>query len=75
MDEEIYVRIAPRSVTSSAAKYAGTVGKAISSGEMREGMVIVFVDLAGNGDETSVFNEYDLEVITKREYFKGALGG
>jgi len=60
-------------VVDAEPKYIGRVGQVIAEGD-HGNMTLIFVKLVGESAE-SVFNKVNIEYITKKEYFIGALGG
>ncbi len=68
-DKPEYVRIVGSDITSYKKTHIGAVG--IVYAHAREANLI-FVTVHG---QDSVFNTDDVEYITKKEYFIGALGG
>lgn len=73
-DEPTYARIinSPGNVD-----YTGSVGIVLSTGKVKvtSGEVeMAFMDVVGAGNKL-VFDVNDIEYITKKEYFIGALGG
>ena len=71
---DVYVRVRPSSITGVSAAYADEVGIVVGKTPTMENMQMMVVDLIGD-NESKVFNANDLELITKKEYFKGALRG
>lgn len=71
---DIYVKVWPSGINSTATSYSGRVGKVVSEGPSGVGQTIVIVDIAGES-ERKVFNGCDLDLITKKQYFKAALRG
>jgi len=71
---DIYVRIWPSSITSSAKDYSGCVGKVVSEADMGEGKTAVVVNIAGC-PEVKIFNGCDVQLISKKTYFTEALRG
>ena len=64
-----YVRILGSDITSYRKSHVGAVGIVQSYAAAKN---LIFVEILG---DDCVFNIEDIEYITKKEYFLGALGG
>ena len=79
-DKDTYVRIiaADKSGGKGDTPYVGKVGIVMSTGETpsvgQNNIKLIFVDVHGESSAL-VFNEDNIEYITGKEYFMGALGG
>ncbi len=70
---ETFVRVEVDSIAHQSVAYHGCVGKVVAEGDWGDSsQVVVLVDMVGD-KETKVFNERDLTVITRKEYFQEAL--
>lgn len=71
-DKQEYVRVIS-SLDDTANHLVGKVGQVTDKTNAdRDGAQIIFVNI---DDGEKVFHRFEIEYITKKEYFKGCLGG
>lgn len=71
-DKQEYVRVIS-SLDDTANHLIGKVGQVTDkTNAVRAGAQIIFVNI---DDSEKVFHHFEIEYITKKEYFKGCLGG